>query len=260
MENYNHLAKKILTEGDIKISRQGVTTRSLSGESLKIDLRKGFPLLTNKFIRFNHIGTEVLWYLKGTDKITYLKENNVHIWDSWADEHDSIGKTYGYQWRNFNSEGIDQIQQAIDLLKNEPTSRRIIVNGWNPAQLNEMRLPPCVMTLQFISNGKYLDLVVYQRSADYAIGVPYDIAEMALINMMVASIVNMTPRYLIMQFGDVHVYNPHVEALSAQIEKEIKELPTLTINIKNKLEDYIRQDFVLNNYSTKEKIKYEVYV
>ena len=260
MENYNNLAKKILIEGDIKTSRQNVATRSLNGESLKIDLRKGFPLLTNKFINFNHIVTEVLWYLKGTDKITYLKENNVHIWDSWADENDSIGKTYGYQWRNFNSQGIDQIQQAIDLLKNDPTSRRIIINGWNPAQLKEMLLPPCVMNLQFISNGEYLDLVVYQRSADYAVGVPYDIAEMALINIMVAGVVNMKPRYLTMQFGDVHVYEPHVEALSKQIEKELKELPMLIVNFKNKLEDYTKKDFVLNNYHTKEKIKYEVYV
>lgn len=260
MKAYNELVNDVLLNGSLKEARQGVQTQYVSGARMRIDLREGFPLLTTKYINFDHIVTETIWYLLGTDKITFLKANNVNIWNSWADENDSIGKTYGYQWRNFNDQNIDQIQQAIDTLKTNPTSRRIIITGWNPAQLQDMALPPCLMSMQFVSDGKTLDLVVYQRSADIAVGVPYDTAEMALLQHMVAAITGLKPRFLTFQYGDAHIYVDHIESLKKQMLRPLKELPQLFVNAKQFIEQYTKEDFMLLNYNPDKKIKYEVFV
>ena len=167
MQSYLDLGKKILNEGYTLNTRNG-KVKALLGEQLKFDLSQGFPLLTTKRINFDHIKHETLWYLKGTDKITYLKENNVNIWNLWADEDDSIGPTYGVQWRNFNHENKDQIREAIEQLSSDPHSRRIIVSGWNPLQTKDMKLPPCLLLMQFhVDDKERLHTTVYQRSADF---------------------------------------------------------------------------------------------
>lgn len=258
MKNYMTLGFKILKKNNLVVSRNG-DIYALYGETLKFDLQKGFPLLTNKFINFNHIIHETLWYLKGTDKITYLKENNINIWNLWADENESIGPTYGVQWRNFN--GIDQLKIAINDLKNNKFSRRIIISGWNVGQLSEMKLPPCLVLIQFnVDNNNNLHSVIYQRSGDFAIGVPYDIAEMALLTHIIANVCDLTPGTLTIQYGNIHIYKEHVDSfVNIQAKNKIHRLPKL--KIKNKIDniDNIKaEDIELKNYNYEKFIRYKI--
>lgn len=258
MENYRKLAQKILDQGFLENTRSG-STMTLHGEMLKFDLQKGFPLLTTKYINFDHIKHETLWYLKGTDKITYLKENNINIWNAWADENDSIGPTYGVQWRNF--EGIDQLRNVILNIMYDP-SRRMIVNGWNPIRLNEMKLPPCLVLMQFHTNdfNNTLDMTVYQRSADYCLGVPYDIAEMALLNTLVATTTEYRPGELTMFYGNIHIYTNHISTLKEQLKEEPQKLPSLIINRVDDIDYYKPQDIELVNYKGTKKFRYPIAV
>lgn len=253
MKQYLQLGTKLLEEGELVTTRTGATL-SLTGQHLSFDLTKGFPLLTTKKINFNHILHEVLWYLKGTSSIDYLHEHNIKIWDNWAVDND-IGKTYGYQWRQFNDnkELGDQYRNAIHLLKTQPESRRIMINGWNPLQLHEMNLPPCIINLHFLTrNDNKLDLVVYQRSADYCLGVPYDIAEMALILHIVAHETGFDVNKLTIFYGDLHIYENHIETFkSIQAIREPRDLPKLIFN-----DDYTLVK--LEDYYPHEKVNYPI--
>lgn len=258
MKNYMKLGHNILKNKNVVSSRNGEIYANY-GESLKFDLKKGFPLLTNKYINFDHILHETIWYLKGTDKITYLKENNIHIWNLWADDNDSIGPTYGVQWRNFN--GIDQVKQVVEDLKTNKYSRRIIINGWNVNQLDEMALPPCLVLLQFnVDKNNKLHTVVYQRSGDFAIGVPYDIAEMALLTHILANICDLKLGELTMQYGNIHLYMEHVDVFKKiQSKNKMYKLPKLVIKKKLKNIDNINaSDIVLKNYKHAPHIRYKI--
>jgi len=251
MRNYLELGNKIIEQGDRVETRTGFT-RSLTGESLSFNMADGFPMLTTKYINPLHIKHEVLWYLMGTTSIEYLQNNNIHIWDNWADEYNDIGKTYGYQWRRFNGDNHlgDQYKNAINLLKMDPFSRRILINGWNPLELHEMNLPPCIINLHLIARpDNKLDLVVYQRSADFCLGVPYDIAEMALLLHMICAEVDMIPNKLTITYGDVHVYENHIDTFkTVQAIRTPSKLPTLN------------PDWSLTGYEPQGKIAYKISV
>lgn len=252
MRNYIELGSKIIMDGKYKKGRNA-TTLSMTGQMLEFNMADGFPLLTSKYINFNHILHETLWYLQGTTSIEYLHKHNIHIWDNWAKNND-IGKTYGYQWREFNGndELGDQWINAQILLKSNPTSRRIIINGWNPLQLHEMALPPCLINLHFLSNEGKLDLVVYQRSADFCLGVPYDIAEMALLLHIMARDTDLKPNKLTIMYGDIHIYENHISKfVNVQMQREPRELPRLVMSHKN-------EDITLLNYNPHDKINFKI--
>lgn len=261
MQNYNILGRKILGAPQaVHDTRSGKTIARFS-EQLKFDLREGFPLLTTKSVAFRHLREEVKWYLMGTDKIDYLNEKNIKIWNEWADENNSIGPTYGVQWRNFNEEGTaeaDQVKEVIRLLKEEPTNRRMIITGWNPLQLKEMQLPPCLVLMQFhTGTDNTLHMTVYQRSADYCLGVPYDIAEMGIILTLIAKIVGMTPATLTMSYGNVHIYADHVETFKRQLEEPIQPAPVVKYNGDlNCIDDYDPDKLVIEGYDAKNLPKY----
>lgn len=259
MKQYKELCSKIIEQGHFKEERNG-RTLALFGQILEVDLSEGFPLLTTKYINFRNIVVETLWYLLGTDKIDFLADNGVKIWNKWADENNSIGKTYGYQWRNYNSEMKDQVSDVIKQIR-DGGSRRMIINGWNPLQLDEMALPPCLVLLQFHLVNRTLHLTVYQRSADMMIGVPYDIAEMALLLSMVAHVTNNRVGKVTFMYGDVHIYLDHVITYLTKQHNAIgAPQPQLKIkSIKSSIDDFSINDFLLINYFEGEKIKYEVF-
>jgi thymidylate synthase len=267
MHNYNQLATKILEQGIEEQSRIG-STISLHNEMLSFDLNKGFPLMTTKHVGHKSIIAETLWYLKGTTSITYLKENGVHVWDKFADEHDEIGKTYSWQFRNFN--GVDQVKEVIRQLNREDdiTDRRAIINLYNVSELNDMSIPPCVSFIQFnvfyINGEKRLDTSVYQRSADLCLGVPYDIAEMALLTHIIASYTDSKPNNMTFFFSNVHVYTAHIETLKEQLKEEPTELPTVTLNTERikelEPEELTKNLFKFNGVKTdRKKFYYELF-
>lgn len=225
MQNYIELGKEVIAKGS-KVQGRNGTVYSLFGKSLSFDLRKGYPLMTTKYINFNHIKHETKWYLSGDSSIKYLKDNNVNIWNLWADENDDLGPTYGVQWRDF--EGVDQVKQVIHDVKHNP-HRRMIINGWNVPRLPEMALPPCLVMMQYHVEGNTLHSTVYQRSADIAIGVPYDIAEMALLQHIIANITGREVGTLTMFFGDIHAYEEHIDTFKKQLEEPPAKLPSLVI-------------------------------
>ena len=259
MKSYLDLGNRILKNGTTITGRNG-KVKALFGEQLKFDLKDGFPLLTTKYINFNHILHETIWYLKGTDKITYLKDNKINIWNLWADENDSIGPTYGVQWRDFNGMKKDQVKEAIELLRHDPHSRRIIITGWNPLQLRDMKLPPCLVLIQFhVDDDLKLHTTVYQRSADFCIGVPYDIAEMALLTHIIANIVNMEIGTLTMQYGNIHLYQEHQQIFrDIQSQRETRKLPKLEIKHILDIDNIDSKDITLRDYTSDTKIKYNI--
>lgn len=233
MQQYLDLMRHIRDTGVDRADRTGTGTRSVFGYQMRFDLQEGFPLLTTKKLHTRSIFIELLWFLKGATNIEYLKENNVRIWDPWADENGDLGPIYGYQWRSWPTpEGghVDQIQQLIDGLKNNPDSRRHIVCAWNVGQLDQMALPPCHCLFQFyVADGK-LSCQLYQRSADVFIGVPFNIASYALLTHMIAQVCGLEVGEFVHTFGDAHLYLNHLDQVEEQLQREPTRLPNLRLN------------------------------
>jgi thymidylate synthase len=264
MQQYKQLLQHILDEGVSKTDRTGTGTISCFGYQMRFDLQKGFPMVTTKKLHLKSIVYELLWFLKGETNIKYLHEHGVKIWDEWADENGELGPVYGKQWRSWegaNGETIDQISDAIKQIKNNPDSRRIIVSAWNVSQLKEMALMPCHALFQFyVADGK-LSCQLYQRSADSFLGVPFNIASYALLTMMIAQVCDLQIGDFVHTFGDVHLYNNHIEQAKLQLSREPFPLPTMKINpsVKN-IFDFTFEDFTLENYQHHPHIKGEVAV
>ena len=274
MEQFHKLLNHILENGIQKGDRTGTGTISTFGYQMRFDLSKGFPLLTTKKLHLKSIIHELLWFIKGETNIEYLKENNVKIWDAWADENGDLGPVYGHQWRNWNSDNVDQIEELINQIKNNPNSRRMIVSAWNPSVLpdtsksfsqnvsdGKAALPPCHAFFQFyVSEGK-LSCQLYQRSADTFLGVPFNIASYALFTMMIAQVTNLDLGDFVHTFGDVHLYNNHIEQAKEQLSRELRPLPTMKLNPEIKdLNDFKFEDFELENYHPHPHIKAAVSV
>ena len=264
MKQYLDLLNRILTEGVKKEDRTGTGTISIFGNQMRFNLEDGFPLLTTKKLHLKSIIYELLWFLKGDTNVKYLQEHGVRIWNEWADENGDLGPVYGHQWRSwpdYNGGTIDQIQQVLDLIKNHPDSRRMIVSAWNVAEVNKMALPPCHTMFQFyVADGK-LSLQLYQRSADTFLGVPFNIASYALLLMMMAQVTGLKPGEFIHTTGDTHLYLNHIEQAKLQLTRTPRPLPTMRINpeVKNLL-DFDYEDFQLENYDPWDHIKATVSV
>ena len=259
MKQYLDLLKRITTEGVRKEDRTGTGTISVFGHQMRFNLEEGFPLLTTKKLHLKSIIHELLWFLQGDTNVKYLQENGVRIWNEWADENGDLGHIYGYQWRSwpdYNEGHIDQISEVIDTIKNNPNSRRIIVNAWNVADLGNMNLPPCHMFFQFyVADGK-LSLQMYQRSADTFLGVPFNIASYALLLMMVAQVTGLKPGEFIHTTGDTHLYLNHLEQVELQLSREPRALPKMIINPNVKsIFDFRYEDFELVDYNPHPHIK-----
>jgi len=264
MEQYHKLLQHILDNGTLKGDRTGTGTLSTFGYQMRFDLSKGFPVLTTKKLHLRSIIHELLWFLKGDSNIQYLKENNVSIWDEWADENGNLGPVYGVQWRSWPTpEGttIDQISNLIEQIKKNPNSRRLLVNAWNVALVDQMALPPCHTMFQFyVADGK-LSCQLYQRSADTFLGVPFNIASYALLTMMVAQVCDLEPGEFIHTLGDAHLYTNHLDQAKLQLEREFRPLPTMKINPEVKdIFGFKYEDFELLNYDPHPHIKAAVAV
>jgi thymidylate synthase len=264
MQQYLNLLQHILDNGAKKTDRTGTGTISCFGYQMRFDLQQGFPLVTTKKLHLRSIIHELLWFLKGETNIAYLKENGVSIWDEWADENGELGPVYGKQWRSWegaNGETIDQISDVINQIKTNPDSRRLIVSAWNVADLPKMALMPCHALFQFyVADGK-LSCQLYQRSADVFLGVPFNIASYALLTMMMAQVCDLEPGEFIHTFGDVHIYNNHMEQVNLQLSRKPFPLPIMKLNpaVKN-IFDFKFEDFTLENYQFHPAIKAPVAV
>jgi thymidylate synthase len=264
MQQYHDLLRKILNEGNAKGDRTGTGTISIFGYQMRFDLSEGFPLLTTKKLHTRSIIHELLWFLRGDTNIAYLKENNVSIWDEWANEQGELGPVYGHQWRSWPTPDggkVDQITQLIDQIKRNPDSRRLIVSAWNVADINKMALPPCHCLFQFyVADGK-LSCQLYQRSADTFLGVPFNIASYALLTMMIAQVCGLKTGDFVHTFGDVHLYNDHIEQAKLQLTREFRPLPVMQINPEVKdIFSFTIDDFTLLNYDPHPHIKAKVSV
>lgn len=283
MKQYLDLVQHVLENGNQKGDRTGTGTKSVFGYQMRFDLAEGFPMVTTKKLHLKSIIHELLWFLKGDTNIKYLQENGVRIWDAWADENGNLGPVYGHQWRNWNSEEIDQIADLIQELKTNPNSRRMLVSAWNPSVLpdtsksfsenvanNKAALPPCHAFFQFyvsspdLSKGEEkgkLSCQLYQRSADIFLGVPFNIASYALFTMMIAQVCELKVGEFIHTFGDAHIYNNHLEQLELQLSRKPKALPKMILNpaIKDIFE-FTYNDFKLEGYEPHESIKGSVAV
>lgn len=274
MKQYHDLMKHILEHGVQKGDRTGTGTISCFGYQMRFDLSEGFPMVTTKKLHLKSIIHELLWFIKGETNIAYLQENGVKIWDEWANEEGDLGPVYGHQWRNWNSEGIDQIKEVIHTLKTNPNSRRIMVSAWNPSVMpdtsvsfsenvanGKAALPPCHAFFQFyVSEGK-LSCQLYQRSADTFLGVPFNIASYALLTMMVAQVCDLEPGDFVHTFGDVHLYNNHIEQAELQLSREPRPLPKMKMNPNVKdLFEFKFEDFELVDYDPHPHIKAAVSV
>ena len=269
MKQYLDLLNHVLEKGNEKSDRTGTGTKSVFGYQMRFDLSEGFPLVTTKKIHVKSVIHELLWFLKGTTNIAYLKENGVRIWNEWADENGDLGPIYGHQWRNWNSEGIDQIKEVVNTLKNNPNSRRMLISAWNPSVLpdtkisfaknvsnNKAALPPCHAFFQFYVSNNKLSCQLYQRSADVFLGVPFNIASYSLLTMMMAQVCGYGVGDFIHTFGDVHIYSNHEEQVKEQISRKLKPLPVMKLNPKvMSIFDFTYEDFELLNYNPHPLIK-----
>lgn len=264
MQAYLDLLRHILENGTHKSDRTGTGTQSCFGYQMRFDLQKGFPLVTTKKVHLKSIIHELLWFLKGETNIAYLKENNVKIWDEWANEQGELGPVYGKQWRSWegkNNETVDQVSDLITQIKKNPDSRRLIISAWNVGELREMALMPCHALFQFyVADGK-LSCQLYQRSADVFLGVPFNIASYALLTMMIAQVCGLQYGEFIHTFGDVHIYSNHREQVELQLSRKPLPLPTMKLNpsVKN-IFDFKFEDFTLENYESHPAIKAPVAV
>ena len=264
MQQYQDLMHHVMTHGHNKADRTGTGTRSVFGYQMRFDLAQGFPLLTTKKLHLRSIIHELLWFLKGDTNIQYLKDNNVSIWDEWADENGDLGPVYGYQWRSWptpDGRHIDQIQTILQQIQHNPDSRRIMVSAWNPALIDQMALPPCHALFQFyVAEGK-LSCQLYQRSADIFLGVPFNIASYALLTMMIAQVCGLQYGEFIHTLGDAHIYSNHFAQTELQLSREPRPLPTMKLNPAVKdLFAFTFDDFELINYDPHPHIKAEVAV
>lgn len=264
MEQYHQLLKHVLDSGSDRMDRTGTGTRATFGYQMRFDLKEGFPCLTTKKLHLRSIIHELLWFISGDTNIKYLKDNNVSIWDEWADENGDLGPVYGYQWRSWpkpDGGAIDQIKNLVDQIKNNPTSRRLIVSAWNVSCVDDMALPPCHCLFQFfVADGK-LSCQLYQRSADTFLGVPFNIASYALFTMMMAQVCDLEPGEFIHTFGDVHLYSNHFEQAKLQLTRDFRPLPTMKINPDVKdIFSFKFEDFELLNYDPHPHIKAAVAV
>lgn len=264
MKQYLDLLNHILEHGTQKGDRTGTGTRSVFGYQMRFDLSQGFPLLTTKKLHLKSIIHELLWFLKGDTNARYLQENGVRIWNEWADEDGNLGHIYGYQWRSwpaYDGGAIDQITEAVEAIKNNPDSRRIIVSAWNVADLPNMNLPPCHAFFQFYVADGRLSLQLYQRSADTFLGVPFNIASYALLLMMMAQVTGLEAGDFVHTLGDTHIYNDHVEQVKLQLTREPRQLPRMVINPDVKsIFDFKYEDFSLEGYDPHPHIKGKVSV
>ncbi|MBR6775310.1 MAG: thymidylate synthase [Bacteroidales bacterium] len=273
MRQYLDLLQHILNNGYQKGDRTGTGTTSVFGYQMRFNLEKGFPLLTTKKVHLRSIIHELLWLINGDTNIKYLHDNKVTIWDEWADSNGDLGPIYGAQWRNWNNEGIDQIADLIESIKNNPNSRRHIVTAWNPSVLPDEKskdfaknvadgkaaLPPCHAFFQFYVADNKLSCQLYQRSADVFLGVPFNIASYSLLTMMIAQVCDLGLGDFVHTFGDVHIYNNHIEQVKLQLSREPRQLPTMRINPDVKsIFDFKYEDFKLENYNPYDAIKAEV--
>lgn len=262
MKQYLDLLERIVEEGVQKGDRTGTGTLSVFGHQMRFDLQKGFPLLTTKKLHLRSIIYELLWFLNGDTNVKYLQDNNVRIWNEWADEDGGLGHIYGYQWRSwpdYNGGSIDQISEAVDQIKNNPNSRRIIVSAWNVGDLPNMNLPPCHAFFQFyVADGK-LSCQLYQRSADTFLGVPFNIASYALLTMMMAQVTGLKPGEFVHTLGDTHLYLNHIDQAKLQMSREPRALPKMIINPERKsIFDFQYEDFQLVDYDPMPHIKGDI--
>jgi thymidylate synthase len=259
MQQYLSLVRHILDHGTKKTDRTGTGTLSVFGSQMRFDLEAGFPLLTTKKLHLRSILYELLWFLRGETNVKYLHENNVTIWDEWADANGELGPIYGYQWRSWpaaDGRHIDQISNVIAEIKRNPDSRRLVVSAWNVADLDKMALSPCHALFQFyVGNGR-LSCQLYQRSADVFLGVPFNIASYALLTMMVAQVCDLKPGEFVHTFGDVHLYLNHIDQAKLQLERAPRPLPSMKMNPEVKsIFDFRIGDFTLENYDPHPGIK-----
>jgi len=253
-----------MDNGIKKEDRTGTGTLSIFGYQMFFNLQDGFPLLTTKKLHLRSIIYELLWFLKADTNIKYLNDNKVRIWNEWADENGDLGNIYGYQWRSWptaNGKHIDQISQVVDSIKNNPDSRRHIVCAWNVGDLDKMALPPCHLLFQFyVARGK-LSCLLYQRSGDIFLGIPFNIASYSLLNMMMAQVTGLEPGDFIHTFGDAHIYLNHIDQINLQLSRKPRKLPTMKINPEKKnIFDFQYEDFSLENYNPHSQIKGEISV
>lgn len=262
MKQYLELLDRVLKEGIRKEDRTGTGTISVFGHQMRFNLEEGFPCLTTKKLHLKSIIYELLWFLKGDTNIKYLQENNVRIWNEWADANGDLGHIYGYQWRSWpNYEGgfIDQISEAIHTLKTKPDSRRIIVSAWNVADIPHMNLPPCHILFQFYVANNRLSMQLYQRSADIFLGVPFNIASYALLLQMVAQVTGLQAGDFVHTLGDAHIYLNHLDQVKLQLSRDPRPLPQMKINPDvNDIFKFEFEDFSLENYNPHPHIKGEV--
>lgn len=264
MRQYLDLLRHICENGTDKSDRTGTGTRSVFGYQMRFNLEEGFPLLTTKKLHLKSIIYELLWFLKGDTNARYLQENGVRIWNEWADEDGNLGHIYGYQWRSwpgYDGEFIDQISEAVETIKHNPDSRRIIVSAWNVADLKRMNLPPCHAFFQFYVADGRLSLQLYQRSADTFLGVPFNIASYALLTMMMAQVCGLRPGDFVHTLGDAHIYNNHFDQVREQLSRTPRPLPTMRLNPSvTSVFDFRYEDFTLENYDPLPHIKATVSV
>ena len=274
MKQYLDLVRHVLENGEVKGDRTGTGTKSVFGYQMRFDLSKGFPMVTTKKLHLKSIIYELLWFLKGDTNIDYLKENGVNIWNAWADKNGDLGPVYGFQWRNWNNDGIDQIKILLKDLVNNPNSRRHLISAWNPSVLpdtsksfesnianGKAALPPCHAFFQFYISNEKLSCQLYQRSADVFLGVPFNIASYSLLTMMIAQVCNLKLGDFVHTFGDAHIYSNHFEQMNMQLKREPRSLPTMKLNPSvTDIFDFRFEDFALENYDPHPHIKGKVAV
>jgi len=259
VRQYHDLLRLVLEEGVARSDRTGTGTLSIFGGQARFDLRERFPLLTTKKLHLKSIIYELLWFLRGETNVRYLNEHGVTIWDEWADESGNLGRVYGAQWRDWrgaNGIRVDQIDKIISEIRENPSSRRLIVSAWNPAEIDEMALPPCHVLFQFYVNDGELSCQLYQRSADLFLGVPFNIASYSLLTMMMAQVCNLAPGDFVHTFGDLHLYQNHLEQAREQLSRECRPLPRIQLNPAiTRIEDFRFEDFTLLDYNPHPSIR-----
>jgi thymidylate synthase len=259
VRQYHDLLRLVLEDGVARNDRTRTGTLSIFGAQARFDLRERFPLLTTKKLHLKSIIYELLWFLRGETNVDYLNEHGVTIWDEWADENGNLGRVYGAQWRDWrgaNGIRVDQIEKIISEIRENPASRRLIVSAWNPAEIDEMALPPCHVLFQFYVNDGELSCQLYQRSADLFLGVPFNIASYSLLTMMMAQVCNLAPGDFVHTFGDLHLYQNHLEQAREQLSRECRPLPRIQLNPAiTRIEDFRFEDFTLLDYNPHPSIR-----